>query len=119
MRAQRKTIAAASLVFALVAAAVAAGQAGRKPGAGTDVGKERGVFLNVVAERSDGSEERVTSRELALYDGGAEQNIQSFTPDPGPARIVILVDNSLGLRADVEKLQKRSEERRVGKECRS
>jgi Ca-activated chloride channel homolog len=31
-------------------------------------------------------------------------------PDPGPARIVILVDNSLGLRADVEKLQKATRE---------
>ena len=89
---------------------MAAGQAGRKPGAGTEVGKERGVFLNVVAARADGSDERVTSKELALYDGGTEQNIQSFVPDPGPARIVILVDNSLGLRADVEKLQKATRE---------
>ena len=74
------------------------------------MGKERGVFLNVVATREDGSDERVTSKELALYDGGTEQNIQSFVPDPGPARIVILVDNSLGLRADVEKLQKATRE---------
>jgi VWFA-related protein len=39
-----------------------------------------------------------------------EQTIQSFTPDTGPARIVILVDNSLSLRADVEKLQKATRE---------
>jgi VWFA-related protein len=39
-----------------------------------------------------------------------EQTIQSFTPDPSPARIVILVDNSLGLRADVEKLQRATRE---------
>ncbi|HYY99791.1 MAG TPA: hypothetical protein VE642_14425, partial [Pyrinomonadaceae bacterium] len=77
MRAQTKSIAAASLLCALVCA-VAAGQAGRKPGSGGDVGKERGVFLNVVATRADGSDERVTSKDLALYDGGTEQNIQSF-----------------------------------------
>src|ERR1044072_6558740 len=109
MRAHTKLIAAASLLCTLVCA-LAAGQAGRKPGAGGDVGKERGVFLNVVATRADGSDERITSKELALYDGGTEQNIQSFVPDPGPARIVILVDNSLGLRADVEKLQKATRE---------
>src|ERR1044072_1001884 len=109
MRAHKRLIAAASLLCTL-ACALAAGQAGRKPGTGGEVGKERGVFLNVVAARADGSEERITSKELALYDGGTEQNIQSFVPDPGPARMVILVDNSLGLRADVEKLQKATRE---------
>jgi Ca-activated chloride channel homolog len=108
MRAQFKLITA---VLGVLLATLAAGQVGRKPGAATnDVGKERGVFLNVFATRSDGSDERVTSKQLALYDGGMEQTIQSFTPDTGPARIVILVDNSLGLRADVEKLQKATRE---------
>src|SRR5215213_7978964 len=109
MRAHKRTIAAASLLCTL-ACALAAGQAGRKPGAGGEVGKERGVFLNVAAARADGSDERVTAKEIALYDGGAEQSIQSFVPDPSPARIVILVDNSLSLRADVEKLQKATRE---------
>src|SRR5437868_12882343 len=109
MRAHLKIIAALFVAGAIVAAA-AFGQAGRKPGAPNEVGKERGMFLNVVAARADGSDERVTAKQLALYDGGMEQTIQSFTPDPGPARIVILVDNSLGLRADVEKLQKAARE---------
>jgi Ca-activated chloride channel homolog len=109
MRAHVKAIAALAVTVTLLAA-LAAGQAGRKPGAPNDVGKERGFFLNVVAARTDGSDERVTSKQLALYDGGMEQTIQSFTPDPGPARIVLLVDNSLSLRADVEKLQKATRE---------
>ena len=109
MRAQFKLVAAVAVLGVLLAA-LAAGQAGRKPGAPNDVGKERGIYLNVFATRSDGSDERVTSKQLALYDGGMEQTIQSFTPDTGPARIVILVDNSLGLRADVEKLQKATRE---------
>src|SRR2546423_8492813 len=109
MRAHSKII--AGLFVTILLAALAAGQAGRRQGAPTtDIGKDRGVYLNVVATRADGSEERVTSKEIALYDGGMEQTIQSFTPDPGPARIVILVDNSLGLRADVEKLQKATRE---------
>jgi Ca-activated chloride channel homolog len=109
MRAHLKIITALAAVVALLAA-LAAGQAGRKPGAPNDVGKDRGVYLNVFVTRADGSDERVTAKQLALYDGGMEQSIQSLTPDPGPARIVILVDNSLGLRADVEKLQKATRE---------
>jgi VWFA-related protein len=109
MRAHLKIIPALVVAGALLFA-VAFGQAGRKPGAPNEVGKERGMFLNVVATRADGSDERVTAKQLALYDGGMEQAIQSFTSDPGPARIVLLVDNSLGLRADVEKLQKATRE---------
>lgn len=109
MRAHFKSIATLAVVVTLLAA-LAFGQAGRKPGAPNDVGKDRGVYLNVFVTRSDGSDERVTAKQLALYDGGMEQSIQSLTPDPGPARIVILVDNSLGLRADVEKLQKATRE---------
>jgi VWFA-related protein len=98
------------LLICVLLGVLAAGQAGRRPGATTEVGKDRGAFLNVTATRADGSEERVTAKDLTLYDGGMEQSIQSFVPDPGPARIVILVDNSLGLRADVEKLQKATRE---------
>ena len=101
----------AVLIIGLMLAALAMGQAGRRPGSGeADIGKERGMFLNVTAARDDGSEERVTVKEVSLYDGGQEQTIQAFSPDPTPARIVILVDNSLGLRADVEKLQKATRE---------
>jgi len=109
MRSHLKALAAVTVV-GLLLASFAAGQAGRRSGGETDVGKERGIFLNVTATRDDGSEERVTSKEVSLYDGGQEQTIQAFTPDPTPARIVILVDNSLGLRADVEKLQKATRE---------
>ena len=100
----------AVLIIGLVLAALALGQAGRRPGGEADIGKERGMFLNVTATRDDGSDERVTVKDVSLYDGGQEQTIQAFTPDPTPARIVILVDNSLGLRADVEKLQKATRE---------
>ena len=109
MRATFKA-ATAPLVIGLLLAGLAAGQAGRRTGAEADLNKDRGMFVNVTALREDGSDERVTSKDIALYDAGVEQTIQSFTPDPTPARIVILVDNSLGLRADVEKLQKATRE---------
>ncbi|HEX8293414.1 MAG TPA: VWA domain-containing protein [Pyrinomonadaceae bacterium] len=109
MRAHLKAFTAV-LALGLALAALAAGQAGRRSGGEADISRERGMFLNVTAAREDGSEERVTPKEIALYDGGMEQTIQAFTPDPTPARIVILVDNSLGLRADVEKLQRATRE---------
>jgi VWFA-related protein len=103
--------AATTILFCcLLLAGLAAGQAGRRTGGESDINKERGMFVNVTALREDGSDERVTAKDIALYDAGVEQTVQSFTPDPTPARIVILVDNSLGLRADVEKLQKATRE---------
>src|SRR5688500_2645299 len=109
MRSPFKAV-AALVASGLLLAGLAAGQAGRRAGGETDINKERGMFVNVTALREDGSDERVTAKDIALYDGGMEQTIQSFTPDPTPARIVLLVDNSLGLRADVEKLQQATRE---------
>ncbi|HEV2765262.1 MAG TPA: VWA domain-containing protein [Pyrinomonadaceae bacterium] len=95
------------LLAALCAAASAWGQAGRRPSNATS---ERDVYLNVFAARTDGKSEPVSAKDVSLYDGGAEQAVKSFAPDPGPARIVLLVDNSTGVRADVEKLQQAARE---------
>jgi Ca-activated chloride channel family protein len=109
MRAQTKITSA--LVGLLLAALLATGQSGRQPGLNTSGdARDRALLLNVVAAREGDPEGRVTQKDIALYDAGTEQTIQTFTPDPTPARIVLLVDNSLGLRADVEKLQKATRE---------
>ena len=100
MRIQNRVLTAAALVLAVCAAALS--QAGRRPAIST----ERTTLLNVTAARADGSPAPVSAREVALYDDGVEQTIQSFTPDPSPARIVLLVDNSKSLRTDVPKLQR-------------
>ncbi len=94
----------ATLLLSLVVCGAATGQAGRRASAPNTA--ERAVTLNVIAAREDGSVGglRVTAKEVSVYDGGIEQTIQSFAPDPSPARIVLLVDNSLTLRADVDKL---------------
>src|SRR6185295_7276569 len=83
----------------LVACGLALAQAGRRPTAST----EGGVMVNVVAARTDKSNAQITARQLSVYDNGVEQTIRNFTPDPSPARIVLLVDNSLTIRADVDK----------------
>ncbi|MBK9706274.1 MAG: hypothetical protein IPO77_04490 [Acidobacteria bacterium] len=50
-------------------------------------------------------EEKIIPRSaLELYDGGVSQKIEAFSPDPTPARIVLLMDNSATLQADVKKL---------------
>jgi Ca-activated chloride channel homolog len=101
------------LYFALVAALLLSpalcslilGQAGRRQRPTTG-----GVLLGITAKRADNSSANITSKNVSLYDNGVEQTIRNFTPDPSPARIVLLVDNSVTLRADVEKLEQATRE---------
>ncbi len=97
---------ATGLALALVICVVAVGQAGRRAATSNDAG----VLLNIVAKRVDNSAKSITARQLAVYDNGIEQTIRNLTPDPSPARIVLLVDNSLTLRADIEKLEQAARE---------
>lgn len=99
MRALYKALIASLLLS--ISFSVASGQAGRRP----RPTNEGGVLLNVVATREDDAGGRITSKQISLYDGGIEQTIKNFSFDPSPARIVLLVDNSLTIRADVEKLE--------------
>ena len=81
-------------------------QSGNRPHANAS----GGVSVGVVARRDDNRAGPVTSKEVSIYDNGVEQSIRNFTPDPSPARIVLLVDNSLSIRADVEKLEQAARE---------
>ncbi|HEY6805057.1 MAG TPA: VWA domain-containing protein [Pyrinomonadaceae bacterium] len=94
------------VVFAVALAAITLvgsilGQSGTRPLANA----AGGVMINVVARRDDNATSPITSKELSVYDNGMEQAIRNFTPDPSPSHIVLLVDNSLSIRADVEKLE--------------
>jgi VWFA-related protein len=64
-------------------------------------------MLSIVATREEGGDvsSPITAKQIALFENGIEQPVQNFTPDPSPARIVLLVDNSLTIRADVQKLE--------------
>jgi Ca-activated chloride channel homolog len=81
-------------------------QSGYKPHANAS----NGVMVGVVARRDDNKTTPITSKEVSVYDNGVEQTIRNFTPDPSPARIVLLVDNSLSIRADVDKLEQAARE---------
>jgi Ca-activated chloride channel homolog len=97
-------------VFAFAAIALLAvsilAQSGYKPNANA----AGGVMVGVVARREDNRTSPVTSKEVSVYDNGMEQQIRNFSKDPSPARIVLLVDNSLSIRADVEKLEQAARE---------
>lgn len=95
-----------SLLLLLSFSGAAVGQAGRRPA----VSNEGGVLVNLVAKRTDNSPRQITARQLSVYDNGVEQTIRNLTQDPSPARIVLLVDNSLTLRADIEKLEQAARE---------
>jgi Ca-activated chloride channel homolog len=93
------------LVTGLLSASILA-QSGVRPNANA----AGGVMVSVVARRDNKQTNPITSKEVSIYDNGMEQSIRNFTPDPSPARIVLLVDNSLTIRADVEKLEQSARE---------
>ena len=93
------------LVTGLLSVSILA-QSGVKPNANA----AGGVMLGIVARRDGKQTNPITSKEVSVYDNGVEQSIRNFTPDPSPARIVLLVDNSLTIRADVEKLEQAARE---------
>ena len=93
------------IVFLLTAACLLStllAQAGRK----AHPTSEASTVLNVVAIRASGAANPITAKDISLFDSGVQQSIRNFAPDLSPARIVLLVDNSLTIRADVEKLEK-------------
>lgn len=102
--------------FLLLITGPALPQSGRNPVSG-----RRTTMVNVVVKRVDdptkppsllasvSSEEAeaakvVPKSVLSLFDGGVQQQIEAFSPDPTPARIVVLMDNSATLQSDVQKL---------------
>src|SRR5215813_8733454 len=93
------------MLLAVVTASLFA-QAGRRAHPTSDAS----TALNVVAYRDNGESKPITSKEISLFDNGVEQTIKSFAPDQSAAKIVLLVDNSLSIRAEVEKLEQAAQE---------
>jgi Ca-activated chloride channel homolog len=102
----RRTRVLLTLLATAVLAVSIVGQSGYRPNANAS----GGVMVGVVARRDDNKTAPITSKELSIYDNGIEQSIRNFSPDPSPARIVLLVDNSLTIRADVDKLEQAARE---------
>src|SRR5262245_49833404 len=56
------------------------------------------------ALKKEEEEKIIPKQAIEFYDGGIKQQIQAFSPDPTPARIVVLMDNSLTLQTDTKQL---------------
>lgn len=69
-------------------------------------GDLEGTLLSVTAWRTDSKTDPIKIENLSLYENGFEQKIRNFSYDPSPSRIVVLVDNSQTVGADIEKLKK-------------
>jgi Ca-activated chloride channel family protein len=102
----RRTKVLLTLLTTAILAVSIVGQSGYRPNANAS----SGVMVGIIARRDDNKPAPITSKELSIYDNGVEQSIRNFTPDPSPARIVLLVDNSLTIRADVDKLEQAARE---------
>jgi len=89
-------------LYVLLIAGLASAQSRRST---KDTSGDGGTILNVVAARANGSTDPIRAENIFLYENGIEQKIKNFTFDPSPARIVLLVDNSQTLRAEVETLK--------------
>lgn len=64
-----------------------------------------GEILSVTAWRTDTKTEPIRLEDIFLYENGVEQRLKSFSFDPSPSRIVLLVDNSQTMAADMEKMK--------------
>lgn len=105
---------AAGVICALLGSAVfSSAQSGR-----TTTSARRTLIVNIIARHVDDptkvrpllssnnpENEGIIRKDMVeFYDGGVQQKIESLAPDPTPARIVVLLDNSATLQADVKKL---------------
>src|SRR5689334_12213195 len=64
----------------------------------------RTMTLNVIVHAPEGR--TVTREDVDLYDGGLPQEIESFAKLDSGSRIVLMIDSSQSLRAELPALQK-------------
>lgn len=112
----RSTLSTATVLLVITASlgALALGQSGR-----STTSSRKSTVVQVIASRLDDPNKPrrllssnldddnghiIGKSELEFYDGGVVQKIEAFSPDPTPARIVVLLDNSATLQVDMEKL---------------
>ena len=96
-------------LFILLIMALLLGTLWAQAGRQTHPGSESSTMVNVVAVRTSGAAP-ITAKDISFFDNGVEQTVKSFAPDLSAAKIVLLVDNSLTIRAEVEKLEETARE---------
>ena len=101
MKFSGKTVWQWSLIFLLLASASFAQSRNNAKASGS----LEGSIVSVIARRTSGADP-IKPENISLYENGVEQKINNFSFDPSPAKIVLLVDNSQTVPAEIEKLQK-------------
>jgi Ca-activated chloride channel homolog len=96
-------------LFILLIMALLLGTLWAQAGRQTHPSSESSTMVNIVAVRTEGAAP-ITAKDISFFDNGVEQTIRSFAPDLSAAKIVLLVDNSLTIRAEVEKLEEAARE---------
>ena len=91
---------------ALIVSIVITGGAAAQSRHNAQAANTESEVINVTAIRTDKKTGPIKPENLYLYENGIEQRIKNFSYDPSPSRIVVLVDNSQTLPADLEKLKK-------------
>ena len=91
---------------ALIVSIVITGGAAAQSRHNAQAANTESEVINVTAVRTDKKTGPIKPENLYLYENGIEQRIKNFSYDPSPSRIVLLVDNSQTLPADLEKLKK-------------
>jgi len=91
---------------ALIVSIVITGGAAAQSRHNAQAANTESEVINVTAVRTDKKTGPIKPENLYLYENGIEQRIKNFSYDPSPSRIVMLVDNSQTLPADLEKLKK-------------
>ncbi len=90
-----------AIVLALIASPIVPAQSRHS----SRYGDLEGTIISVVAKRTDDKTDPIRVENLFLYENGNEQKIRNFSYDPSPSRIVLLIDNSKTVGADIEKLK--------------
>ncbi|MFM9904684.1 MAG: VWA domain-containing protein [Pyrinomonadaceae bacterium] len=101
MKHGRRTLLLSTVCTLIFAASVSAQSRRSARGDNTE-----GTILAVTATRDADKTGPIKVESLNLYENGVEQKIKNFSYDPSPAKIVILVDNSLTLPISVESMKK-------------
>lgn len=101
----RFLLAKASVIFCLLTLGFASATA-QSAHSKRATDKIEGTILSVVATRTDGKEDPIRTENLYFYENAVEQKIKNFSYDPSPSRIVLLVDNSQTVPADLDTLKK-------------
>jgi Ca-activated chloride channel family protein len=91
--------------LAIAILAVSAVVLGQSRNSVRSTGDLDGNVLAVTAARADGSKDPIKLENISLYENGVEQRVRNFAFDPSPSKILLLIDNSQTLPADVEPLK--------------